>query len=187
MVRRRSARPERSNPEAARTRNVRQARGKVWSSGAQNPRLPPSVLRRGKAVQDAAVQYRQGVAGHPQLSEAERAAVQRVGRLQRLILVVGLLALLRLFVSVGLRGSLDLLPLPTWEWDLAAFTPLLAFLLLWDAHQRGTPLSGEIQGMSGFYLFYAIPGVLTGHWQLSPAVAFIVAAFACSWYRNRQG
>ncbi|MET9906472.1 hypothetical protein ABZZ74_06565 [Streptomyces sp. NPDC006476] len=122
------------------------------------------------------------------MTEAERAVMRRGERLRWLIFVTGILALLRLFVSDGFRGSLDLLPLPTWEWDLAAFTPLLALLLLWDDHRRErvTLLSGEIQWMSGFYLFYAIPAVLTGHWQLWPAVAFGIAVFGGNWYPKRR-
>ncbi|MFJ8086339.1 hypothetical protein ACIQ6Y_37995 [Streptomyces sp. NPDC096205] len=130
----------------------------------------------------------QGQAGDPQPPEAERAVIRRGEKLRWLILIAGVLALLRLFVSDGLRGSLGLLPLPTWEWDVAAFTPLLTLFMLWDAHtrERFTLLSGELRWVSGLYLVYALPGALAGRWQLWPAVSFSIAVFVGIWYTNRQ-
>ncbi|MEV8596619.1 hypothetical protein [Streptomyces sp. NPDC052012] len=99
------------------------------------------------------------------------------------------------FVRVGLSMATEriqgeaLLPLPTWEWDVAALTPLLVLFRYRDPARRRRvfQLDSHLRFFSGFYLFYALPfAVLDQRWVLWPAVVFSVSVFVGIWYTNRR-
>lgn len=102
-----------------------------------------------------------------------------------------MLAFVRVALSMAtkeIQGE-ALLPLPTWEWDIAALTPLPVLIRYRDSalRSRVTQLESHLRIFSGFYLFYALPfAALDGRWQLWPAVAFSVTVYAGIWYTNRR-
>lgn len=185
MVRRKRLKQQPTGTEAAHRQKARQVRGRPRANGVRGPKIGAPALRRAKMREALAVPG-QSPFSEPQSTADEAAIIRRGERLRWVVIVVGLLALGRLFFSDGLRGSLGLLPLPTWEWDVAAVTPLLALLLFRDAERRGRIplLSGELQYVSGFYLLYAVPGALTGHSALWPAVASGITVICWVSYTN---
>lgn len=165
-------------------RNVRPAR--VRTGGQGSPRLSPKTVRSARAAQEAAQ-------GTPQISVSQVSDGQQLrgDQYRYLLLTVCMLAFVRVALSMATRRIQGeaLLPLPTWEWDVAAVTPLLVLFRYRNPALREQvfQLESHLRFFSGFYLFYALPfAVFDGRWQLWPAVIFSVSVFAGIWHTNKQ-
>lgn len=180
--------PVKDESGAAPQRRVGKGRQeRVRATGQQHPRLSSRAVRSARSAQQAAPAT--SPLSSPDSDDGEEF---RRGDLYRYaLLAVCMLAFVRVALSMAteeIRGE-ALLPLPTWEWDVAALTPLLVLIRYRDAALRGrvTQLESHLRFFSGFYLFYALPfAALDGRWQLWPAVAFSAIVYVGIWYTNRQ-
>ncbi|MFJ6569856.1 hypothetical protein ACIQNU_20785 [Streptomyces sp. NPDC091292] len=105
-----------------------------------------------------------------------------------LIAIVLLMAAWFIFALDGRSKNWIDPPMPTWQLDIAALSPLVVLIRFRrpEVWKRSGMLDSDVRIVSGLYFAMALLGALAGHPELWLGVAFGVAGIAGFSYLNRR-